>query len=157
MVDVKELLTYNDEVARKYFECMKKVGWDRFVEDRGASWGSMRNIAVHTLEAVDYWLDVLKGEKIRVVKKFEEYGSYDDVEGYMNHVESRMRNYLQSLSAEGLKKEYTVKNDAGETVTVTAEDVLIHLFDEQVHHRGELIALLWQINVTPPIMGWKML
>ncbi len=157
MVDVKELLRYNDEVGREYFACMKRIGWERFVEDRGASWGSMRNIVVHTLEAVDYWLDVLKSEKVRVVKKFDEYGSYDDVEGYMDHVENRMRNYLRSLSPDGLKKGYTVKNDTGETVTVTAEDVLIHVFDEQVHHRGELIALLWQIDVAPPLMGWKML
>ena len=31
----------------------------------------------------------------------------------------------------------------------------IHVFEEEVHHRGELIALLWQRNVEPPLMGWK--
>jgi uncharacterized damage-inducible protein DinB len=45
----------------------------------------------------------------------------------------------------------------GEVVRVTAEDVLIHVFEEEVHHRGELIALLWQMEIEPPLMGWKYL
>jgi uncharacterized damage-inducible protein DinB len=50
-----------------------------------------------------------------------------------------------------------VKNDAGETVTVTVEDVLIHIFEEEVHHRGELIGLLWQNGVEPPVNGLERL
>ncbi len=41
------------------------------------------------------------------------------------------------------------------TMKITAEDVLIHVFEEEVHHRGELIALLWQMGIEPPSMGWK--
>jgi uncharacterized damage-inducible protein DinB len=52
---------------------------------------------------------------------------------------------------------FRVKNDAGETIEVTAEDILIHVFEEEVHHRGELIALLWQMDIEPPLMGWKYL
>jgi len=55
----------------------------------------------------------------------------------------------------GFEKKYTVTNDANETIEITAEDVLIHVFEEEVHHRGELIVLLWQMGVEPPLMGWK--
>jgi uncharacterized damage-inducible protein DinB len=68
-----------------------------------------------------------------------------------------MRTYTASLTPEGLLKEYEVTNDLGEVVRVTAEDVLIHVFEEEVHHRGELIALLWQMEIEPPLMGWKYL
>ncbi len=73
------------------------------------------------------------------------------------HVEARMRGYTSSLTPDGLAMKYEVKNDLGETVEVTAEDVLIHVFEEEVHHRGELIALLWQMEIEPPVMGWKYL
>jgi uncharacterized damage-inducible protein DinB len=73
----------------------------------------------------------------------------------MEHVENRMVGYLDSLSARDLKGKRKVTCDGGETVEVTAEDVLIHVFEEEVHHRGELIALLWQMNIEPPPMGWK--
>jgi uncharacterized damage-inducible protein DinB len=61
------------------------------------------------------------------------------------------------LTPEGLAEKYEVENDLDETVEVTAEDVLIHVFEEEVHHRGELIALLWQMEIEPPLMGWKYL
>jgi len=32
--------------------------------------------------------------------------------------------------------------------------VLIHVMAEELHHRGEIIAILWQMNIQPPDMGW---
>jgi len=141
-------------VRHRYFEALAKLSWDEFVKNREASFHSFRNIFIHTLGAIDYWLDFLKGEKSSY-KKFDEYQSFQDVRARMEYVEKRMRDYLGSLTAEGLEKKYTVTNDANETVEITAEDVLIHVFEEEVHHRGELIALLWQMGVEPPLMGWK--
>lgn len=73
----------------------------------------------------------------------------------MTHVEKRMQDYLDSLSTEGLRKMYTVTGDDGKVIRITAEDVLVHVFEEEVHHRGELNALLWQMGIDPPSMGWK--
>jgi len=151
------LLEYNDEVRRRYYESLAKLPWSEFVKDRGASWGSLRNIFIHTLGATDYWLDFLQQENVRSHKKHDEYTSFEAVKTYMEHVESRMRNYLNSLPSLGLQKKYTAKNDVDETVEITAEDVLIHVFEEEVHHRGEIIALLWQMDVAPPLMGWMKL
>jgi len=157
MVDVRELLRYNEEVRHKYFDTLAKLPWDRLTEDREASWHSLRNIFVHTMHAIDYWLDFLQKEHLRTGKDFEDYKTIDDVRAYMAHVEARMRTYLDYLTPERLREKHTVKNDVGETIDVTAEDVLIHVFEEEVHHRGELIALLWQMDVEPPLMGWKCL
>jgi uncharacterized damage-inducible protein DinB len=32
--------------------------------------------------------------------------------------------------------------------------MLLDFFQEETHHRGELIALLWQMDVAPPHMGF---
>jgi uncharacterized damage-inducible protein DinB len=37
---------------------------------------------------------------------------------------------------------------------VRVEDILIHAALENIHHFGELIAVLWQMDVEPPHMGW---
>ena len=73
----------------------------------------------------------------------------------MEQVEDRTHEYLKTLTTEKLGHSYTIKDDDGKTVKVTAEDVLIHVFEEEVHHRGELNALLWQMDIDPPSMGWK--
>lgn len=156
MVDVRGLLEYNVEVRHRYVEVLAKLPWDEFVKNREASWHSLRNIFIHTLGAVDHWLDFLQNEK-HARKKFDEYTGIDDVRAYMEHVEEKMSKYLGSLTPDLLMKKYGLTNDAGQDVEVTAEDILIHVFEEEVHHRGELIALLWQMNIEPPLMGWKYL
>ena len=80
-----------------------------------------------------------------------------EIQDYTDQVQERMRKYLDSLTQDELVKRYKVTNDAGESVETTTEDVLIHVFEEEVHHRGEMIALLWQMDVEPPLMGWKYL
>jgi uncharacterized damage-inducible protein DinB len=157
LVDVRTLIEYNAEVRRKYLAALAKLPWHEFVKNREASWYSMRNIFIHTLGAADHWLDFLQDEKRRVPRDFDDYKTSEDVQAYMDQVEGRMCNYLSSLTSEQLSKKYTVTNDAGERIQITAEDVLIHVFEEEVHHRGELIALLWQVGVEPPLMGWKYL
>jgi uncharacterized damage-inducible protein DinB len=155
MVHVKDLLEYNHVVRHRYFESCVKLSWKQFTENRDASFNSIRNIFVHTLGAIDYWLDFLLGEHLSSERKFDEYNNFDDVRVYMEHVERRMTDYFHALSPEGLRRNYQVTGDNHQVVTITAEDVLIHVFEEEVHHRGELIALFWQMGVDPPPMGWK--
>jgi uncharacterized damage-inducible protein DinB len=155
MVDVRELLEYNHIVRHRYFESFVRLSWDEFTKNREASFNSIRNIFVHTLGAIDYWLDFLQKENLHSKRKFDEYRSIGEVGAYMEHVEKRMHDYLQSLSSEGLKKTYTITGEDHKATKVSAEDILVHVFEEEVHHRGELIALLWQMGVDPPSMGWK--
>ena len=97
MVEIRKLLEYNENVRHRYFEALAKLPWDEFVKNREASFHSLRNIFVHTLGATDYWLDFLQKEDRHSHKKFNEYQTVQDVRAYMEHVEKRMRNYLDSL------------------------------------------------------------
>ena len=157
MADVRKLLDYNVEVRHRYFDELAKLPWDELVRNREASFHSLRNIFIHTLEAIDYWLDFLMNEHLRKKQEFDDYKTIEDMRAYMESVEARMQRYLTSLNSDALMKKYALRNDAGENIEVTTEDVLIHVFEEEVHHRGELIALLWQMGKEPPLMGWKYL
>jgi uncharacterized damage-inducible protein DinB len=155
VVDVRKLLEYNESVRHRYFEKLTELSWEEFTKNREASFHSIRNIFVHTLGAIDYWLDFLQSENLHSKRKHDEYRTFEEVGAYMERVEKRMQGYLDSLPIEGLSKTYTLKDDDNKTIKITAEDVLIHVFEEEVHHRGELIALLWQMGIEPPSMGWK--
>jgi len=155
MVEVTELLQYNETVRRRYFEKLSALSWKVFIKNREASFESIRNIFIHTLGAIDYWLDFLQGQNLRSKRKFEDYKTFKEVRNYMEHVEKRTHDYLNSLTTGQLKKTHTVTDDDGKSFEVTTTDILIHIFEEEVHHRGEVIALLWQMNVEPPQMGWK--
>ena len=154
-VDVRNLLEYNETIRHRYFETFAKLSWRKFTKNREASFHSIRNIFIHTLSAIDYWLDFLQKRNYHSKKDYNKYRDFNEVRAYEKHVEKRTREFLKSLTAEELNKTYTVRDDNNRNIKITAEDVLIHVFEEEVHHRGELNALLWQMGIDPPPMGWK--
>lgn len=157
MVDVKELFEYNQRVRQSYFQALVSIPWQELTRNREASFNSIRNIFIHILKAMDHWLDILLKEHNYRAKQYEEYKSLEEIRVYKDYVEGRMQKYLDTSLPGKLHNKFVIKNDLGETVEIIAEDILIHLFEEEVHHRGELIALFWQMNVEPPLMGWKYL
>jgi len=62
---------------------------------------------------------------------------------------------LEKVSPEELSKKVERKFKEGASVQVTVEDILIDFFQEETHHRGEFIALLWQMEIEPPHLGWS--
>jgi uncharacterized damage-inducible protein DinB len=155
VVDVRKLLEYNETVRHRYFEALAKLPWKELTKNREASFHSIRNVFVHTLGAIDYWLDFLQKQNLHSRKDYDKYRTLQEVKAYMENVERRTHEYLKALTDEELNKAYTVKDDKNKTLRIKAEDVLVHVFEEEVHHRGELIALLWQMGIQPPEMGWK--
>jgi uncharacterized damage-inducible protein DinB len=106
MVDVRKLLKYNESVRHRYFRKLARLSWEEFTKNREASFYSIRNIFIHTLGAIDNWLDFLQKEKLHSKRKFEEYRTFEEVRAYTEHVEKRMHKYLDSLPTEGLNKTY---------------------------------------------------
>ncbi len=100
-VEVKQLLEYNELIRHRYFEALAQLPWSEFVKNREASFHSLRNIFIHTLGAIDYWLDFLQKEDSHSHKKFDDYRTMQEVKTYMEHVENRMHRYLDSLPRRG--------------------------------------------------------
>jgi uncharacterized damage-inducible protein DinB len=67
---------------------------------------------------------------------------------YNQEVSSKTEKYLSNIQKEDLL------NNDGIRRTSLVKDVLIHVFTEELHHRGEIIAILWQMDIQPPDMGW---
>jgi uncharacterized damage-inducible protein DinB len=153
MVDIKKLLAYNVVERHAFFEAFAKLSWDEFIKNREASFNSIRNIFIHSVNGSNHWLDFLQGKPEREYKEFDKYKTLEEIGAYMKQVEKRMNKYLNSLSTNDLKRRYECGED-GKLETLTAEDVLVHVFEEEIHHRGELIALFWQMGFEPPVIGY---
>ena len=136
---------------------MSRIPWEDLISNREVSFNSIRNVFIHTLKAIDHWLDFLQKEHNYTAKPYDKYENMAEIHQYVEYVERRMQKCLYSLSTSKLNTKYVLRNDLNEKIEVVAEDILIHLFEEEIHHRGELIALFWQMNIKPPLMGWKYL
>ena len=152
---VIKLLEYSQFLRHSYFDTLSKLPWDEFVKNRNASFDSLRDIFLHCVEVLDRYVNHrIRGNPELPRINFDDYDSIDKVKTYLDRVESDVNGYLSKVTPEELSRKVELKFNDGTTVRMTVEDLLIHLFQEETHHRGELIALLWQMDVNPPHLGW---
>jgi uncharacterized damage-inducible protein DinB len=72
-------------------------------------------------------------------------------------VEKEVDQFFSRLTEEDLDRTYLVRKLPpwwDEDFTDPVRETLYHLVEYELQHRGELNALLWQIDVEPPILDW---
>jgi uncharacterized damage-inducible protein DinB len=149
-MDIRDLLEYNWYCRRQFLDCMEKLPWSDFVEDRGASFGSIRNIFLHSLEAEQGFLRHLARGKMGDWPNHDydkEFQNMEAIRKYSEEVEAEGRAYLKKLGPKGLDKPFLIPWHKKE---FRVEDVLVGVVGESVYHNGEIMGLMWQIDAEPP-------
>jgi uncharacterized damage-inducible protein DinB len=155
MIDAVKLMEYSQELRHRYLDTLSKLPWEEVIRDRGASFNSLRNIFLHCVVCVDGIVNnILQGNLSFPRIDYDDYDSIEKIREYVEQVESKANEYLGKVTAKELARKIEREQRDGSTAIASVEDYLLHLFQEETNHRGELIALLWQMDVNPPHMGW---
>ncbi len=153
--DLRRRYEYLIESRRRFLATFREIGWTKFSEDRGASWGSMLGIFLHMLDVEEGWWQIaLQGGALADTpdRKIADFGTFEEVAQENERVGSLTRARLDGLRAEDLPRSVTFQ--AGEPVTRSVERILEHAAVDQVAHLGEFVCLLWQLDVRPPFVDW---
>jgi uncharacterized damage-inducible protein DinB len=155
-MDAKILFEYSQSLRDRYLEQLAKLPWDEVVKSRGGSFDSLRDIFLHTVDAEDRLVNYVIPGKTEdwVSRRADEFRNIDSVRKRVEEVESKARAYVAKLKTVELDERVEMPRRGLTSVSVRVEDVLVHSALENIHHFGELIALLWQIDVEPPHVGW---
>ncbi|MFC1815060.1 DinB family protein [Thermodesulfobacteriota bacterium] len=150
-----KLLAYTQFLRHSYLDTFSKLPWDEFVKNRNASFDSLRDIFSHCIFVLDIYINhFVQGDTQLPSINFDDFDSIDKVREYMERVESDANQYLSTVTPEELSRAFERKMKDGSVIQVTVEDMLIDYFQEETHHRGEFIAILWQMGIEPPHLGW---
>jgi uncharacterized damage-inducible protein DinB len=154
-MEAVKLLEYSQYLRHMYLETLGKLPWDEVGKDRSASFNSLRDIYLHCLSVLDFYVNhVAQGDFTYSRINFHDYDSIEKISEYLEQVESKANPYLNKVTPEELSRKIERKLRNGTTIMETVEDVLFDFFQEETHHREEIMALLWQIDVCPPHLGW---
>jgi uncharacterized damage-inducible protein DinB len=155
-MDLRQLFEYNSMVRRSFLDALSKLPWDEVIKNREPSFYSMRNIFLHTLDVEERLIHYLIRGKIAswVKREFDEFNSVETIRARMLLTDEETAKTVQSLTQENLAEIVEFPRRDLPSVRMTVEDALVQNLTEQIHHRGELIALLWQMNIQPPSMQW---
>ncbi len=152
---VRQIYEYLIESRRRFLETFRSIGWDRFTEDRDASWGSMLAIFLHMLDDEEGWWQIARnGGSLASTpdRKPGDYADFDAVAADNARVAALTRTRLAALSEADLARSVTF--EAGESLTRPFDQIVRHAAIDEIAHLGEFVALLWQIDVAPPFVDW---
>lgn len=155
-VESKSLVEYSQVLRNRYLERLAGLPWEEVVKSRGASFDSVRNIFLHTLDAEDRLINYVIPGRVKdwVSRNPDEFKDLDSVRKRAREVEAKTKAYLSKMAPGELERKVEFSRPNTPSMMVRIDDILIHLALENVHHFGELIALFWQMDVEPPHMGW---
>ena len=155
-VDSKSLFAYSQELRGRYLELLATLPWEEVVKNRGASFDSLRNILLHTIDAEDKLVNyTIPGTtKDWVPRNMDDFRDMDSIRKRAREVESKAKDYVAKLDSAKLEKKVEMLRTGMNSISVRVDDIIVHSALENIHHFGEFIALLWQMDLNPPHMGW---
>jgi uncharacterized damage-inducible protein DinB len=135
---------------------MAEIPWQKVVESCGASFDCVRDIFIHSLQAEQFWIRRLSGKNTEEIFKtpFSKFADINAIQKYADEVEAETSEYLKTLTDEKLQSVFEYKGWDGKTRQNKIEDILMHVIEEEIHHRGELLCIYWQNDVNPPYASY---
>jgi uncharacterized damage-inducible protein DinB len=120
----------------------------------GASFPTVLQIFVHVLDAYRWWFIYVSNDRAKEYQGFRtKVKTIARAEELESEVDSLVMKYLETLSSEDLKREITW-HEEGKIEKISINDMLHHMIEEELQHRGEMNAVLWEMGVEPPVSEW---
>lgn len=145
---IRELYRYNSQGRQRYLRKIWRLPPRERYRDRGASFPSLVDIYMHILDAYRWWF-------VRVYARtpYEEYPlgtRYTRAEATREtrEVDRVVGRVLRKLTPKDLDRKILHPVDHE---YLTVRTMLVHMIEEELQHKGELNALLWQIDVDAPV------
>jgi uncharacterized damage-inducible protein DinB len=149
---IRELYRYNSKGRQGYLRKIWRLPPKERYRDRGASFPSVVDIYMHILDAYRWWFI-----KVYSQTDFEEYPlgtryTLAEARRETQKVDRLVGGFLRRLRPRDLSRMMTVPSRSRRRVSI--RDMLVHMVEEELQHKGELNALLWQLDVDAPVLGF---
>lgn len=155
--DYRTIFKYNEKVLRAFFNTLNGLPWETVSKNGESGHYSMKNTLVHILSVYNGWINYNARGKSNEIPweehDYETYNSMEQVKNFMEKVLAGVNVFLNEINDNALSTKISAPWMDGEH---ELSDVLMQVTFEQAHHLGEIIALLWQVNIEPPEMTWIM-
>jgi uncharacterized damage-inducible protein DinB len=150
---------WNSRSRKEYLDALLRLTREERRKERGASWGSIQDIFLHVIEDYIWWFE--KVPQGRLADSESLVGrdlSERDLRRLTRRVDRSVHAIMDSLTTSDLRRPLAVSGKSGDgkpyKFTTCLADIVWHMLEEELQHRGELNALFWQMDVDPPTRAW---
>ncbi len=154
---IRAWFAYIARARQGYLETFSKLPAAELSRPRGASFPTLLDIFGHSQGALYFWMkDCARFEFPPQEPDTSNPPSLADLRKDEKYIQAQIVRIMAELTVGGLSR--TVHREKGRGSThacdIPVREVFWHLVEEELQHRGELNALLWQIDVEAPVYDW---
>jgi uncharacterized damage-inducible protein DinB len=152
---IREWFSYNDYARKKYLKVLESLSSEQLTKDTGASFPSLLDISAHIFFAYRLWLDErYSGVPLDEGDSFgRKCASIEELKMDAEKMNPHILDFVQKLQPRDLGRWIERPRD-GESFRFNVKNMLWHLVEEELQHRGEINAVFWQSDIDPPITSW---
>ena len=151
---------YNQWMNQKIYEAVGTLSPEKLHEDQGAFFGSIFATLNHICVGDTLWLKrfspILKAytafetiDKLATPEALYEFiaNNFNDLKDRRQLLDETLLELTILITDEELLQPISYQNSKGITANKTLFNLLMHLFNHQTHHRGQVTTLLSQSNI----------
>jgi len=153
---VRRLMRYDRRALESFEGSIRRLGWSKATANHEIAHRSLKDTLVHILNVHEAWLVAAAQDRWEEVsgnpkRRAEAVRSFSDLRRYRDQVWRGVDGLMEGLTEPRLRRRVRVPWISG---SYTLEDAFYQTSFEQAHHLGEVIAVYWQMDRTPPQMMW---
>ncbi|HHY58136.1 MAG TPA: DUF664 domain-containing protein [Chloroflexi bacterium] len=150
LTDLKTLYDYNYWANHRILRAAEGLTAEQFVAPRDLSWGSIRDVLVHTMGAEWVWrMRCQEHRSPSALLDPHEFPTLQALQTRWTEEETAMRSYLDSLQEAELSQPLAYVSTAGRPFSSTLWHILVHVVNHGTQHRAEVAHMLTQLGHSP--------
>ena len=152
---LRSIYAYNSRTRAKYLSAIWKLPPRERYRDRGASYPSLVDIFLHVLDAYRLWFDeIYAGGATPDWYPLGQRFTLAEARRETRAIDRRVLRVLASLRPSDLDRRFALPKRWHARRPIVLRELLVHMIEEELQHRGEMNALLWQAGRDPPVTGF---
>jgi uncharacterized damage-inducible protein DinB len=152
--DIVRWYGYNSYVRKKYLKTLSELTISKLSKRTESSFPTVLQIFLHILDAYRWWFIFVMEDRLRAYTKVRtRVKSISEANRLECEIDSLVMKFVWSLKPADLEREISW-HEGKKLRRIKLDALLHHMIEEELQHRGEINAVLWQMNVDPPITGW---
>lgn len=143
---VRIMAAYNSEMNRRTYDAAGRLTDEERRAPRGAFWGSIHGTLAHLLWADQMWMSRFDGWErpaCKLAESADDAGSFDALRARREAADTKLGDWARTIDGHWLGADQTWFSGAsGREMTKPRVLLVMHLFNHQTHHRGQVHAML---------------
>jgi len=145
------LAHYNRIANERLYEACAQIGDDQYRLQRAGSFGSIHALLNHGLLADRVWMSRFSGGgKTTPPLNTVLHVQFQSLRAAREQDDIAMQQFFQNAPASFLTSTLSYKNSKGVHYEEAVVPAVLHMFNHQTHHRGQVHVMLSQCGVQPP-------